>query len=180
VDALDVRLSAELDEALAVLRPAARKLLELELSVPPTGLRLVSNKSFYYQFQTGIDAASVVNSAVRRRLPGSLGRHRAARYLLERVESLAPRQVGRVRADLQQRLAETTRLFEQALSQRYGDYAGRLAEALRTAERLSVMSEAEATVLRSQLAEREAALALLRDNLIVGAELGPGEPAERR
>jgi small GTP-binding protein len=162
---MDTGLSAKLDEALDALRPAARELLDLKLSVPRSEVCLVENPRFFYQFQTGIDASAVVNNALRRTLPGALGRRRAAKHVLDLVGSLAPQQVGRVRGDLQERLAETVRQFDRALAVRYGDYAERLAEALRTAERLSEMGEIEGSALRARLAERETALLRLRDEL---------------
>ena len=95
---------------------------------------------------------------LRRHLPGGSGRRRAGEYLRREARHLADSQIGRARADLQYRLAESTRGLTRAVRQRYDDSTGRLKAALRTAATLRQVSAREAGLRDRELGRREAAL----------------------
>lgn len=159
LEELDVRLRADLDHALDELRPAARELLGVELTVQPAEVALAPSQRFFYQFHIELDAAGMLVAGLRHRLPGQLGRSRATKYLLELMSRLARQQVGRARADLQQRLAVTTAAIGLALTERYADHGTRMAEALDTAGRLESAGSEEATAELARLADRRERLA---------------------
>lgn len=158
LDELDARLRAGLDRDMADLRPAARELLGIELTARPTDVALAPSQRFYYQFRIDLDAAGMLAAGIRHRLPGQIGRSRAVKYLLEQMELLARQQVGRARADLQQRLTATTAAMRSALTQRYADHNARMLDALDAATRLDRASAGDAAAERSRLAERRARL----------------------
>ncbi len=123
---LDTRLLAGLAGELGKIRDAARELLDLDLTVPDTGERLVPDRRFFY---TGTDVTGqteLLAGAVRRRLPGQLGQRRSRQHLLEQASDLAPKLTGRARSDLQYRLEESGRRMTHAVGQRYADSIGRL------------------------------------------------------
>jgi hypothetical protein len=96
--------------------------------------------------------------AIRRSLPGGIGRRRAREYLRRTAADLVGSQVGRARADLQYRLREATRTLVRVVEQRYAAGTDRMSAALRTAADLRQESDAEARRKEADLAEREGAL----------------------
>ena len=154
---VDARLAGDLKAELEVLRGSAAELLDLDLTVPePAGL--AEDRHFF--FTTGEDAGQteLLAGAVRRSLPGEIGRRRARDYLRRAAPGLVDSQLGRARADLQYRLAGATRALVRAVEQRYTDGTERMSAALRTAADLRQASDAEAGRKEKEMAGREAAL----------------------
>ncbi len=155
---VDARLAGDLKAELDVLRGSAAELLDLDLAVPEPGGRLAEDQAFF--FSTGEDAGQteLLAGAIRRSLPGGAGRRRAGAYLRRTAADLVGSQVGRARADLQYRLAETTRTLARVVEQRYADGTERMSAALQTAADLRQESGAEAGRKETELTEREGAL----------------------
>jgi hypothetical protein len=78
--------------------------------------------------------------------------------VLGEVRDQAERQIGRARADLQQRLAEATRQLVLATGRRYSGSTDRLARALQTAAVLREQTAGQAAGTLAELAGREQAL----------------------
>jgi hypothetical protein len=155
---VDARLAGDLKAELDMLRGSAAELLDLDLSVPEPGGRLTEDRAFF--FSTGEDAGQteLLAGAIRRSLPGGIGRRRAREYLRRTAADLVGSQVGRARADLQYRLREATRTLVRVVEQRYAAGTDRMSAALRTAADLRQESDAEARRKEADLAEREGAL----------------------
>jgi small GTP-binding protein len=168
--ALDDRLTNDLAAELGAVREAAAELLGLELTAPGPQERLAPDRRFFYSVAESVDQAELLAGAVRRRLPGDLGRWLARDHVLGEVRDQAERQTGRARADLQNRLAEATRQLAAALGRRYSGGTDRLARALRTAAALREQTAGQAQGRLAELAGRERALR---------GVLGRLEPLER-
>ena len=156
--AVDARLAADLKTELDVLRGSAAELLGLDLAVPEPEGRLAESRRFFYTADVGVGQTDLLAGAVRRALPGELGRRRARDYLRRDAPGLVETQIGRARGDLQYRLAEATRTLARAVEQRYGDGIGRIQSALQAAAELREASAAQAEQMEGELADREAAL----------------------
>jgi GTP-binding protein EngB required for normal cell division len=154
----DARLAADLKAELDVLRGSAAELLGLDLAVPEPGGRLTEDRRFFYTTAEDVGQTELLAGAVRRRLPGGLGRRAAREHLRREAPELAERQIGRARGDLQYRLAEATRALVRVVEQRYADGTERMQAALRAAAQLREASGTEVTRIESDLAGREAAL----------------------
>jgi GTP-binding protein EngB required for normal cell division len=155
---VDTRLAGDLKAELDVLRGSAAELLDLDLTVPEPGGRLTEDRHFF--FSTGEDASQteLLAGAIRRGLPGEIGRRRVREYLRRTAGDLVASQVGRARADLQYRLSEATRVLVRVVEQRYTDGTERMSAALRPAAELRQANDAEARRKESEMAEREAGL----------------------
>ncbi len=171
---LDGRLADELAAELEVIRGAAAELLGLDLAVPAPQERLRHGRPFFPVLRESVDQAELLAGAVRRRMPGELGRRLAREHLRAAVADLATSQVGRARADLQFRLAEAARDLIGALRRRYAAGTGRLAAALQEAAALREETTAQAAGRLGELAGREQAL---RRVLAKIADAGQPEPA---
>ena len=156
--AVDARLAADLKTELDVLRGSAAELLGLDLTVPEPQGRLAESRRFFYTAGVDVGQTDLLAGAVRRALPGELGRRRARDYLRREAPGLVEMQIGRARGDLQYRLAEATRALARAVEQRYGDGTGRIQSALQAAAELREASAAEAEQMERELADRESAL----------------------
>jgi len=155
---VDARLAAGLKAELDVLRGSAAELLGLDLAVPEPGGRLAEDRRFFYTTAEDAGQTELLAGAVRRRLPGELGRRAAREHLRREAPDLVEGQVGRARGDLQYRLAEAARALARVVEQRYADGTGRMQAALRAAAGLREASDTEAARMESDLARREAAL----------------------
>jgi small GTP-binding protein len=155
---LDGRLAGDLAAELGAVREAAAELLNLELTAAGPEERLAPDRRFFYSVTENVDQAELLAGAVRRRVPGKLGRRLARDHVLGEAGDLAERQIGRARADLQHRLAEATRQLVLAVSRRYSGSADRLARALRTAAALREQTAGQAEGALAELAGRERAL----------------------
>jgi small GTP-binding protein len=156
--ALDGRLTRDLAAELGAVREAAAELLGLELAARGPQERLAPDQRFFYSVAENVDQAELLAGAVRRRVPGELGRRLARDHVLGEVGDLAERQIGRARADLQHRLAEATRQLVLAVGRRYSSSTDRLARALETAAVLREQTAGQAAGTLAELAGREQAL----------------------
>jgi GTP-binding protein EngB required for normal cell division len=156
--ALGERLAAELEAQLSVIRGAADDLLGLKLVLPGPDQHIKPDMRFFYTLDEHVDQAELLAGAVRRRLPGVLGRRLARAHVLAGVGRLADSQVGRARADLQYRLAEAARGLMSDLTRRYAESASRLTAALQTAADVRAQATAEGARRLMDLADREQAL----------------------
>jgi len=155
---VDARLAASLEAELNVLRDSAVELLGLDLAIPEPGRRLAENRQFFYATAEDVGQTELLAGAVRRWLPGELGRRAAREHLRREAPGLIESQVGRARGDLQYRLAEATRALVLQVEQRYADGTSRITSALQAAAELREASAAGAGRTESELARREAAL----------------------
>ncbi len=171
---LDARLTRDLSAELEAVRGAAADLLGLDLAVPSPGERLHPDSRFFYSVGENVDQAELLAGAVRRRLPGQVGRRLARDHVLGEVGDLVERQLGRARADLQYRLAEATRQLKLTVGRRYSDSTGRLAGALETAATLREQSADRAEALLAELASREHELRSVKAQLAVAGDGGTG------
>lgn len=156
--ALDSRLSRNLKTELEAVREAASGLLGVELAMRGSDERLLPNRRFFYSVNETVDQAELLAGAIRRRLPGEFGRRLAREHVLGEVSDMAQRQVGRARADLQNRLAEATRQLILDLGRRYSASTDRLARALQTAATIREQTSDQAGSALAELAGREEAL----------------------
>lgn len=154
----DARLAADLTTALEVLRDSAAQLLGLELAVPDPGGRLAEDRRFFYTTDEDLGQTELLAGAVRRKLPGELGRRSAREHLRSEAPGLAAAQVGRARGDLQYRLSEASRALARSMEQRYAEATDRMRAALRAAADLRTVSANEAAEADRELTEREAAV----------------------
>jgi len=154
----ETRLTADLAAALQVLRDSAAELLGLDLAVADPGGRLAEDRRFFYATGENVDQAELLAGAIRRALPGELGRRRAREHLRREVPGLAESQIGRARGDLQYRLSEATRALARSVEQRYNEATGRMEAAMQAAGELRSATAAEAGRRERELSEREAAV----------------------
>jgi Dynamin family len=155
---LDERLTQELNAELDAVRDAAADLLGLSLTVPGPGGRLAPDLSFFYAVAQDAGQTELLAGAIRRWLPGETGRRRVRACLHRETAQLVPQQIGRARADLQYRLAESARRLARAVEARYTGSTRRLEDALLAAAGLRQASETEAARQDRELAHRQAAL----------------------
>lgn len=163
--ALDQRLAGRLDEQIRTVRDSAARLFSVDLPdwTPLPGL--VPSDRFYYSFRPDEGQVEALSSAVRTHLPGSLGRERVRRHITERTALLFDQQVGRVRADFQDRLTETRRELIRQLNVRYHGGVGWITAAIERAATLRVDREAAAGRATAELQERRRAAVLLLQEL---------------
>ncbi len=155
---LDGRLTRDLTAELDAIRGAAAELLGLTLAMPAPGERLAPDPRFFYSVDERVDQAELLAGAIRRSLPGQVGRRLARDHVLGEVGDLVGRQIGRARADLQYRLAEATRQLILIVKRRYSASTDRLADALETAAVLRDQTAGQAAGRLAELAAREQAL----------------------
>lgn len=154
----DTRLTADLTAALGVLRDSAAELLGLDLAVPEPGGRLTEDRRFFYTTDEDAGQTELLAGAIRRKLPGELGRRSAREHLRREAPDLVRTQIGRARGDLQYRLSEASRALARSMEQRYAEATERMQAALRAAADLRTASAAEAAEADRGLSEREAAI----------------------
>jgi hypothetical protein len=168
----DARLAADLTSALAILRDSAAELLGLDLAVPEPGGRLAEDPRFFYTTAEEAGQTELLAGAIRRRLPGELGRRTAREHLRREATDLVASQIGRARGDLQYRLSEASRILARSVERRYAEATGRMWAALQTAVELRTASAGQAREKEHQLAERAAALRHARSLLDEAAKGG--------
>jgi GTPase Era involved in 16S rRNA processing len=147
---VDERCGTELEAELAAVRTMAADLLGVDLALPVPGSLLGSDRRFFYVVGEQVDQTELLAGAIRRRLPGGIGRKVARQHLLGEVAELSGALVGRARGDLQYRLAEAARALAADLRRRYAVSSQRLAEAMDRGARLRSSS---AEVVGRELAE---------------------------
>ena len=170
----DTRLAADLAAALEVLRGSAAQLLGLDLAVPDPDGRLAEDRRFFYTTGDEAGQTELLAGAIRRKLPGELGRRSAREHVRREAPGLVEGQIGRARGDLQYRLSEASRALARSMERRYAEATGRMQAALQAAGELRDASAVDAADKERELSEREAAL---RQVLISLDEAGTGERA---
>ena len=130
----------------------------MELLVPEPGGRLAENRRFFYTTADEPGQTELLAGAIRRKLPGELGRRRAREHLLRAAPDLVASQIGRARGDLQYRLSEATRALASSVELRYTEATARMRTAMRAAEKLRGASVAEAEEKERDLSGREVAI----------------------
>ena len=120
---------------------------------------------FSYSFAADPGQTEALAAAIRTHLPGAFGRRRVAGHVANRAAWLLDRQIGRARADIQDRLVETRRLLLLALDARFDAGAGWIAEAVRRASLLQDDRGAAAAATRAGLEQRRAVAAGIGDRL---------------
>ena len=126
--------------------------------MPEPGGRLAEDRRFFYTTADEPGQTELLAGAIRRKLPGELGRRRAREHLLREAPDLVASQIGRARGDLQYRLSEATRALAGSVERRYAEATGRMRAALRAAGELRGASVAEAAEKERDLSEREVAV----------------------
>ena len=154
----DTRLAADLTAAIEVLRDSAAELLGLDLAVPDPGGRLAEDRRFFYTTAEEAGQTELLAGAIRRKLPGELGRRSAREHLRREATGLVESQIGRARADLQYRLSEASRALARAMERRYAEATGRMQAALRAAAELRSASAADVADRERELSQRAAAV----------------------
>ena len=119
-----------LDGAVEDLRQAGREYLGVDLHAQAEVVGLPEATRFYYTLGPEMGWNAPVDAAVRRRLPGRWGRHRAVAMLASEVVRLVDVHHGRARADFQARLQEASRAVERAVASAYRDPEARMTTAL--------------------------------------------------
>jgi hypothetical protein len=167
-------VAVELDALLAEVRAALHELLDIEVGLQRDEELLQPSRAFWYAFEPGIGWELPFAGVVRHALPGRANRARTR--LLGEVDELTDRQVGRARADLQQRLSESVRMLIGSLRAEYESTVGRVAAALDQARAISQSAVEERDRQLDELANRIDRLRGLRELLSDGQDL----PAARR
>jgi hypothetical protein len=157
------RVTAELDAQITELRDAARELLDVTLTTQPDTQLLQPSQGFWYAFDRPVALEVPLAATVRRLAPGR--KHRAAARVLDEIADLTDRQVGRARADLQQRLRESLHLLLATLKREHNTTLRRVQDAMDDVVTLSAASSAEHETRRSELAARVMALRAVLDDL---------------
>jgi GTP-binding protein EngB required for normal cell division len=170
----DTRLAADLTAALEVLRGSAAQLLGLDLAVPGPDGRLAEDRQFFYTTGDEAGQTELLAGAIRRKLPGDLGRRSAREHVRREAPGLVESQIGRARADLQYRLSQASRALARSMERRYAEATGRMQAALQAAGELRDASAADATDKERELSERQAALRQVITSL---GEAGTGRAA---
>jgi len=152
---LDVA-AADLAAQLTDLRTAARDLLDLELAVNPGAALLRPGREFWYDFDPRVGFGPPLPDVARKAIPGKAKRARTR--LLDEIPQLADRQVGRARADLQQRLQESLRTAVAQLHRQHNDTLGWVSAALDDAAAISAAATEEQHRRIADLAARTTAL----------------------
>jgi len=162
---LYARLVGTIEREVRELADAAAEELSVRLVTPFDAPGLAEPIRFFYAVGEDIGQTELLAGVVRRHLPGTLGRRRVLRYLLGSVDGFVNQQVGRARADLQARLAETSRRLRRLVDEQYAATADRLRAAVTAAAATATLVGAERASTRRQLTARAAELTELRQLL---------------
>ena len=89
--------------------------------MPEPGGRLAEDRRFFYTTAEEAGQTELLAGAIRRKLPGELGRRSAREHLRREAPGLVESQIGRARADLQYRLSEASRALARSMERRYAE-----------------------------------------------------------
>jgi len=140
------------------VREAAHQLLGVDLAIPVPGGRLLPDVHVAYAFGEEIGTTVQWSGAVRRHLPGRWGRRAVRAHLLDEMDSLVGKQIGRVRSALQDALRPATAALVRAIEVRYTEVSAGLVAALSAARDL-----AESPDMAAGMRELDERIALLRE-----------------
>jgi GTP-binding protein EngB required for normal cell division len=152
-DAVD-RVENERRSQLEQLRRNASELLTIDLDLPPGDIELSAGRGFWFAFADPPAWELPGTELLRHR--GFGASKRAGRRVREAVDPLVDKQVGRARADLQQRLDETVRTVATRLHREHDQLLDGLARSMNDA---TTMHAATAETLAGQRAKLNAQLA---------------------
>jgi len=130
---LSRREQEHLDAAVSELREIARETLGAHLHGSAATVSLPDSPGFRYMFGPETSWNEPVISAVRRHLPGALGRRRMIAHLHADAERLVAKHIGRSRSDLQRRLEEAMRTLTTSVETAFNQHAGRARVAVEAA-----------------------------------------------
>lgn len=164
------RAVAEHERQLVGLREAAKDLLDLDLAAQAEPQRLADSRGFWYMFDRAPSVELPFAATARRLAPGRV--RRARERLLEELPTLVDRQVGRARADLQERMQEGMRRLLADLRRTQDDLLGRFERALTEAnhadEATAAMQQEHETQLTRRLQQLAGLVADLDGQLSTG------------
>lgn len=135
--AVDARLTGAVQRQVRGVRQAAHDLLQVDLAIPVPAGRLLPEVGVSYAFGEEVGVATQWEGLVRRHLPGRWGRRAVRAHLLDEVDWLVGKQLGRVRAALREALRPATAAMVKAVEQRYTDATAGLLAALNAAQALA-------------------------------------------
>lgn len=150
------RVEADRREHLTQLRRHAAELLTVDLHLPSGDIELSEGRAFWFAFADPPAWELPGTQLVRRHVFGAA--KRAARRAQEAIGPMVDKQVGRARADLQQRLDETVRAVATKLHREHQQLLDGLARILRDAELSWNASAGQARAEREQLGARMTAM----------------------
>lgn len=157
------RVEAERLEQLGALRAAASAQLDLAVAATIEPLPLQASRRFWLDFTAAPAVELPGAQLVRRHGFGAV--RRARQRVLEDIVFLSDRQVGRVRADLQDRLDETVRRIVAALRSHHADVLTGLQAALDRATAAGTVGAAQAEEELQRLHERLATIDAIIEQL---------------
>ncbi|MDA8436084.1 MAG: dynamin family protein [Actinomycetales bacterium] len=158
-------LSRDLETDLGDVRQAARDLIGLDLVLDAPRVSLPADHGFLHTLSPAPGQTELTARALRRRTPGVLGRRWIENRVRADARRLADAQVGRVRADLQERLTEATRVLARRCADQHAESLDRLGEAMRTAAAARSGRHDDVATTRTGLAADQAAVAGLIEAL---------------
>ena len=165
------RLNADVHHQLDDLRDAAEKLLGVHLAGSVDPVALHTGRGFWYQTEPAPVWELPGTELLRRHGPAAMKRARSR--VLNEVEELVDRQVGRARADLQQRLSDTLLGLTSQLRSSHGDLFTQLRAALDNAAVLADAGDLRTGQQREALTERLRKIDALITNLGTEGERHP-------
>lgn len=161
---LTAELNADVERDIGELRAAAAQHLGVTLTAPANPVRLREGRPFWYALDRPPAWEPPGTELLRRH---SFGAARRARVRLATdIHDLVDRQVGRARADLQQRLAETMRALLADLRRGHQDLLRQTRAALEKAAVLADAREPDLHRERAVLEGRRASLTQLIRQLV--------------
>ncbi|MGH3493812.1 MAG: GTP-binding protein, partial [Sciscionella sp.] len=164
------RATAMVATAVDDIRGVALRVLGVDLTLPPPRVELPQGDRFFYITSDLADAASALSAALRRGLPGRLGRRLVLARLQEKAATLAERQIGRARADLRMRLAAADRDLVGQLTSVVAAVCDRVGQGAESAARLAARDTARQRGTGGQLRERRRTLRRVAASLDAAAE----------
>ena len=145
----------------------ATSLFKVELK-PFTSVEKLTGKSdFYFMLKDDPDAISLIRLGFRSAMPLVITRGLILRRIKSMAKEIFERHCGRVRYDLIHRIDETTRKFQEALSEKTELTLTTIREALNRAIALKDRNETVITTTLNQLTVRLSVTEQLRDKLMV-------------
>jgi small GTP-binding protein len=158
------QLTRHLQADIHDLRDAARDLIGVELGMSVPSVPLPVHASFVtLSLEPG--QTELTARAVRRHLPGSLGRRRIEARVRADSRRLTDAQVGRVRADLQASLVDASRELARSCASEYAETLDRLEGAIAGAEQVRAGTQGELVDALADLRRRSAVLTSVRRQL---------------
>lgn len=129
-----IRVDQLLDGAMAQVRDAAAEIMGIALISPGPMAPVPESATFSFDVGPEIGWTQPLSSALRRHLPGAVGRRRMRSYLDEEAARMIDKHIGRARSDFQTSLARIRADLRRSAVESCRTRSSRLAEAARRAE----------------------------------------------